>query len=206
MSRERFAQLEAAGMEWDTIIMMDKRGGSSTNGSTALQNNNNNKTTASTSTPRTATTTARQDSAMKDVPKKQKWQAFYDQLIEYKRVHGTAIVPVNSSALGKWVGNQRQAYRAYHSDKTATGPTITAQRIQALNDIGMVWNTRKEPLVSLETRLEQMRKYMKKHGHLRVPYTDASGLSWWLQAQRKRQHTMSRERWTVLEKAVMEWD
>jgi hypothetical protein len=81
------------------------------------------------------------------------------------------------------VANQRQAYSAYHSDEPGTGSTtLTAARIEQLNALGFVWNNLGKPLVSLETRFEQMRTFRLEHGHLNVPANHPSDLNWWLQA------------------------
>jgi Helicase associated domain len=136
LPRERVAQLEEAGMEWDTTMMVqhqqDRDSNSNKNNSTALTTNEN--------TPRNTTTTVRQDVAMRAVPRSDRWQVRFDKLVEYKRVHGTTLVPVNKSALGKWVANMLQARRDVSSGKRASGPTLTVARIQALNDIGFVWS------------------------------------------------------------------
>jgi Helicase associated domain len=79
---------------------------------------------------------------MKAVPRRDRWQVFYNELVEYKRVHGTTLVPVHKSALGKWIGLPIRDKLAgdYKSDKRANGPTLNEARIQQLNDIGFVWN------------------------------------------------------------------
>jgi hypothetical protein len=122
----------------------------------------------------TTATTMQEDSAMKDLPKKATLARTIPatrsvQASVWNNQCSQSIPPLASIWESGVAKPKRQAYRAYHnsSDKKPAkkGSTLTAQRIQALNDIEMVWNTLKEPLIPLETRLEQMRSYRLQYGH-----------------------------------------
>ena len=83
-----------------------------------------------------------------------KWSERFDQLKRFKNKHGHCIVPRNydeadAAGLGKWVAQQRHAYKLRKEGKTST---MTAERAKLFNDIGMVWSILKQP----ETRAERL--------------------------------------------------
>ena len=148
------------------------------------------------------------DYPLTNLPKSELWEARLQQLTVYQRANGHCKVPVGSQDypyLGRWVDNQRQAYRCYMEGKASW---LDKERIEALTKIGFVWSIRTK-LVSLETRLSQMENYRKIHGHLRVPQRrDPAGLSHWIQEQRRNRRLgkMSDERKAALDAVGFEWE
>jgi Helicase associated domain len=135
-----------------------------------------------------------------------RWNAMFEKLKEYKKVHGDCLVHSkykcdDGTRLGQWVQVQRRSPR-YTSDD---GKRRCEQRRQALDSIGFVWIV-KERLrqLSPETgqyasrtesfnarwnaRFEQLKEYKKVHGHCQVPKSyecaDGSKLGVWVSAQR----------------------
>jgi len=110
------------------------------------------------------------DYPLTHLPKQQLWEARFQQLSRYRQQHGHCRVPVNSGGdypyLGRWVDNQRQAYRCYNEGKPSW---LNEERIQQFESIDFVWSVRKEPCVPLETRLRQFRAYVDEHGDGNVP-------------------------------------
>jgi hypothetical protein len=74
----------------------------------------------------------------------------------------------NYKELYKWICQQRTEYKKLRNNKNTK---ITASRIQKLNDLGFVFNPRSN-YMRWEERIDQLREYKHKHGHLRVSVTD----------------------------------
>ena len=64
--------------------------------------------------------------------------------------------------------------------------SITAERIAKLEAIGFEWTLRS--LTPWETRLEELKAYKEKHGHVLVPQKDKEhrGLARWVDTQRQQ--------------------
>ena len=91
-----------------------------------------------------------------------KWKAAFQQLVEYKNVHGHPNVAETykvDAALGKWVAQQRAMYRK---------ETLPLDRLNLLRDLGFDF-TPGDKKVPFQTRLDQLKKYKEVHGDTRVP-------------------------------------
>ena len=71
-----------------------------------------------------------------------KWSERFEQLKTFKQKHNHCLVPrnydeENMEGLGKWVAQQRHAYRLLKDGKPTT---MTSERVQQFNDLGMVWS------------------------------------------------------------------
>ena len=67
------------------------------------------------------------------------WDQRFEELLQYKEVHGHCVVPQSTPGLGEWVHRQRKDYKALRADK----PTrMTAARAIKLQDVGFVFDTR----------------------------------------------------------------
>ena len=107
---------------------------------------------------------------------KQRWIKRYVGLRQsnenFDSTHLTFItmqVPVCSKThphLGRWVDNQRQAYRMYMESKRSW---LNAERIAALDSVNFVWCAQTIPALSFAERLQQMREFREQNGHTRVP-------------------------------------
>ena len=70
------------------------------------------------------------------------WIVQYNALKEYRKEHGHANVSrhdLSNKRLGKWVSNQREAYRQ-HKAGLKSGMSMTEKRIQLLEDLEFNWN------------------------------------------------------------------
>ena len=146
------------------------------------------------------------DSNLKHLPKNQLWQARFDELCRYKQEFGSCQVPVCSKThphLGRWVDNQRQAYRMYMENKRSW---LNTERIAALDSIGFIWVAQAIPALSFAERLQQLKEFREQNGHCRVPNRHPSGLGKWIADQRRRKDVMTQERWAQLDDAGMEWE
>lgn len=67
------------------------------------------------------------------------WDQRFEELLQYKEVHGDCVVPQSTPGLGEWVHRQRKDYKALKEGK----PTkMTAARAIKLQDAGFVFDTR----------------------------------------------------------------
>lgn len=67
------------------------------------------------------------------------WDQRFEELVQYKEVHGHCVVPQSTPGLGEWVHRQRKDYKALRADK----PTrMTAARAIKLQEVGFVFDTR----------------------------------------------------------------
>jgi superfamily II DNA or RNA helicase len=91
-----------------------------------------------------------------------KWEAMFQQLVEFKNEYGHTNVPQRSgknAALGTWVRNQRGAKR----DKRP----IMVERAKRLDAIGFMWTL--VETVSWEDMFAALVEFKNTHGHCNVP-------------------------------------
>ena len=78
-----------------------------------------------------------------------KWEARFEELVDYKQVHGNCNVPAiykTIPQLGTWVGRQRTKEE-----------TMIEEKRKRLNSIGFVWKLRATPIcVPWEVRFQQL--------------------------------------------------
>ena len=84
------------------------------------------------------------------------WEVRFQELVDYKRVHGHCNVPRDYKAnphLGTWIGLQRR-----------TKQTMSEERRKRLNSIGFTWKFRKAYIsVPWEVRFRQLVDYKRVH-------------------------------------------
>ena len=136
------------------------------------------------------------------------WERNYLEAVEYYREHGNLLVPVryispNGIRLGSWIASQRMIRNGKQSGK------LTAEQIERLERIGMVWNADDERWrVGYEAALI----YSRTYGNLNVPsdYETADGyrLGLWIKLKRQqyKRGTLSDQRIHDLERIGMRWN
>ena len=108
------------------------------------------------------------------------WETAYEEACQYKQMHGDLNVPSAYVAdsgvrLGRWIRNQREAYKT----------TLSAARKQKLDALGMVWQ-QEDPWNAKFRLVEQ---YYKVHGHTKMPadyVVEGVWLRRWLSEQKAR--------------------
>lgn len=68
------------------------------------------------------------------------WEERFQQLLEFKEMHGHTVVPQHYPELGQWVHKQRQGYKKMKDGNPKTH--MTAQKALKLADVGFVFDAR----------------------------------------------------------------
>mmetsp|Transcript_17546 Transcript_17546/g.40869 ORF Transcript_17546/g.40869 Transcript_17546/m.40869 type:complete len:548 (+) Transcript_17546:418-2061(+) len=218
----------------------------SPNRKTATHNNNNssnNNSTNSQSPPRkkqrrrgesdddntTSTTTnlhknplVAQNHDGSDSKHDQRWMERFQDLVEFKKIHGHCNVPTQRNKdtptkvpdrwfrLSSWVSTQRTQHKLLRLGKWTT---LKPERVRQLTAIGFSWSGQPPQTVNLpfDRRLEQLQAYRREHGHVNVPQKCSdpqySGLGNFCLQQRKdyRQGTLATDRRERLERLGFQW-
>jgi hypothetical protein len=131
------------------------------------------------------------------------WEDMFGKLVEYKKKHGTCLVPNRYAAdrqLGSWVSTQRRKYK---------DNSLSRERQERLNELGFAWATKNPLRVPWMIRYQQLSEFFEKHGHSKVPmnYRDKS-LANWVSAQRqdRKNDSLSQERIDLLNRVEFVWD
>jgi len=144
------------------------------------------------------------------------WRARWEELRMYKAERGNCLVSKKyraNSRLGGWVHEQRRQHRLLANGEPSS---LNQVRIKALDMLGFVWNLKRDPIISWETRYEQLKLYKTEHGNCQVPkrYAKNQQLGTWVHTQRKlgrqakegKTSSISKERIELLEKLGFAWN
>ena len=127
------------------------------------------------------------------------WGVRFQQLVEYKRVHGHYNVPQRYKAikqLGGWVCTQRNA------------KTMSEERRKRLNSNGFTWKIREAHItVDWEVRFQELVEYKRVHGNCNVPqdYKANPALGIWVMRQRTNKETTSANKRNQLNSIGFVW-
>eukprot|EP00559_Dactyliosolen_fragilissimus_P000067 CAMPEP_0184873634 /NCGR_PEP_ID=MMETSP0580-20130426/41954_1 /TAXON_ID=1118495 /ORGANISM="Dactyliosolen fragilissimus" /LENGTH=390 /DNA_ID=CAMNT_0027376563 /DNA_START=422 /DNA_END=1591 /DNA_ORIENTATION=- len=115
------------------------------------------------------------------------WNEKYEELKAYKEKHGTCHVPMLPKphplhALSLWVMTQRGEYMRRNRDGISH---ITDERVEALNQLGFVWNFKNE---NWWHKFDELKAYQEEHGDCLVPqkYKPNQELATWVDVQRQQ--------------------
>lgn len=142
------------------------------------------------------------------------WDIMYEKAKAYYEKNGDLEIPAtyfteDGYSLGLWINTQRGLYRGTHN-----GKPLTQMQIDALNAIGMRWQSIGE--LSWERYYEAAKKYYEENGNLLAPYSyvneNGINIGQWLVTQRMakkngiRKWGFSEERSARLDEIGMVWD
>jgi hypothetical protein len=129
------------------------------------------------------------------------WEDKFLELRAFKAIHGHCNVPDNWSEnpkLGNWVHNQR-AFRKKRQ--------LSEDRIQRLDEIGLVWDSRD---VSWEEMFAALAIYRENNGHCNVPHLCSKNpkLGKWVhkQRQKRKNNQLSEEQIRRLDQIGLIWN
>lgn len=114
------------------------------------------------------------------------WDIMYEKAKAYYEKNGDLEIPAtyfteDGYSLGLWINTQRGLYRGTHN-----GKPLTQMQIDALNAIGMRWQSIGE--LSWERYYEAAKKYYEENGNLLAPYSyvneNGINIGQWLVTQR----------------------
>lgn len=128
------------------------------------------------------------------------WDEYYQELKEFRSVHGDCEVPMKykNKSLRNWMNLQRMSMKK---------DTISQEKIKKLNDIDFIWEPYDE---GWQEMYQKLIKYKELHGNCVVPYnyTSNKSLSNWVAFQRRKasQNTLSKEREAKLDDIGFVWN
>lgn len=132
-----------------------------------------------------------------------RWEEMFQQLVEYKKLHGDTNVPQRSgkyAELGTWVRNQRAA-------KRYNRPILT-ERGKRLDEIGFAWRLVERN--AWELMFERLTEFKKVHGDCNVPQKNGQNkrLGKWVNTQRThfKRGKLKPERRSQLEAVGFVWN
>lgn len=142
------------------------------------------------------------------------WNEMYQELVQFKEKYGHCIVShahKESPRLARWVKRQRYQYTLMLERKPAT--TMTPGRVEALNQIGFVWDPQNATWCE---HLAELKAFKEKYHHSNVPVQYAANpqLAVWVKCQRRqfklyqqgKPSVMSPERFRELESLGFQWE
>lgn len=146
-----------------------------------------------------------------------KWSRKYDELVRYKEIHGTCVVPrcdKDNIELGRWVNGQRVQFRNLQDGKRST---LTRERMDLLEAIGFEWHVDQlRNRIEWSQKFDALIRYKEIHGNCLVPrvYKENPGLGIWVNTQRVsyrkvrdgKSTALIRERVEKLEAIGFEWE
>ena len=117
--------------------------------------------------------------------------AKYKELVVYKEQHGHCMVPYNVKpfeGLSQWVKRQKYQYKLYQDGRHST---LTAERIELLNDIGFIWDSH---VARWEKKYLELQQFYYDHGHCHIVRPTSSNskgskhnsLYVWIKCQRRQ--------------------
>ena len=126
----------------------------------------------------------------------EKWNARFEELLDYRSENGNCDVPVSRGKLGRWVHSQRALYSA---------GSLAQDRINRLSDIGFGW-TLIGPNVPWKDRFDELVQYKAEHGDCDVS-TKKGKLGKWVDKQRAvyKAGTLTQDRIDRLEGIGFRW-
>lgn len=135
------------------------------------------------------------------------WDVNYQHAKAYYLEHGDLNIPAayrtaDDIHLGVWISYQRHLYNSKYRG------TLTSERIEKLNSIGMVWSNRYE--TSWENMFRIAEDYYLECGDLKVPsgYVTSDGvqLGRWLRRQADSYERLSEDKIARLNEIGLEWN
>ena len=224
LTDDRMERLNALGFEW-TLQTRASRANTATAiaKSKETQKGSKKKSTTKNTSSKTTTTLTTKIS----VPIETEWDKKYTMLQQFKKKYGHVNVSKKEvdqhseeqhfTGLYAWIQAQRKQYKSHiESQQQKQTPPLTElhqARVEKLNSIGFVWNTKS---ALWNTRYHELEAFQLEYGHTRVPktYSDNPKLGQWVSVQRVQykkfqkndpSSNMTQERISALEKLGFEW-
>jgi len=123
-----------------------------------------------------------------------KWKSKFDELLEYKAIHGHCNVPYNddNQSLARWVSTQRKAFRKwsmFEADQSRRNQQTS--RFAALKELGFEFDPKDS---KWEEKFAELKAFKLKNGHCHVPRSCKSLWNWISQQRRLYRNMIQAER------------
>ena len=108
------------------------------------------------------------------------WMYQYQRLVQYKLLANTTAVPDDGTYLSQWVEQQHVEYSAFirllegRGTSKDTKNSMNETKLRLLRELGFIFEQRPDPKdekarLKWEAKVNLLRKYRDKHGHINVP-------------------------------------
>jgi hypothetical protein len=147
------------------------------------------------------------------LPTAEQWTEKFEELVQFRQTKGHCCVPhtyKENPALARWVKRQRYQYKLKNEGKQST---MTDERVDALEQIGFIWDSHG---AAWAERLNELKEYRTETGHCNVPsnYPSNPQLATWVKCQRRqyklfwdgKTSNMTLGRVSGLEEIGFEWE
>lgn len=128
------------------------------------------------------------------------WDDRLALLREKYALDGHLRYPKSEQAMRSWITRIRKEYQRYQQGQTSL---LTQEKIEQLNELGMVWVTgftsgiAQAPRKTWNERFEDLKEFIRQHGHSIVPQL-TPGLGEWVHTQRVEYKKMQKGKKSVL--------
>ena len=128
------------------------------------------------------------------------WDERLAMLKEKFDLDGHLRYPKSEQAMRSWITRIRKEYQAYQQGQQSL---LTQEKIDQLNELGMVWvtgfasGTPQAPRKTWNERFEDLKVFIRQHGHSVVPQA-TPGLGEWVHTQRVEYKLMQKGKKSVL--------
>jgi hypothetical protein len=142
------------------------------------------------------------------------WAEKFKELVKFRQQTGHCIVSNDyqeNPSLIRWVKRQRYQYKLLMEAKAST---MTTERLQALKNLGFVWDSQ---AAVWSERLNELKEFQQVHSHCNVSSSDMENpqLATWVKCQRRqyrllvgegKSSSMTKFRMQELGKLGFEWE
>jgi hypothetical protein len=115
------------------------------------------------------------------------WESRYAELLQFKSEFGHVNVPMKYKTLGQWVTKHRKAHRA---------GTLGQSRIDRLDEVDFMWDVKEW---QFQRRLDEIRDFRSKNGHINIRVTDGEFGSWFYSRRKEYLQHLNGENTTLSE-------
>ncbi|KAG7342377.1 helicase domain protein [Nitzschia inconspicua] len=125
--------------------------------------------------------------------KDEKWLGMLKQLVQYKKEHGSCLVPRGYAAnprLASWIAEQRKQYKLFQDGKSSS---MTPERISLLDGLGFEWMAQK---AAWSRHMSDLKRFKAENGHCLVPLhcSKYPKLGLWVKEQRRHYNLLKQGR------------
>ena len=136
------------------------------------------------------------------------FESFVEELTMYVETHGHMnVTRKDNESLYSWISSIKSSYRKVQKGRTPS-IKLTLDRLEMLQQIGFDFKCKYQSVVSFESRVEALKLYKEKHGHMRVSEKEDMSLNRFLSRVRRglKHKKLTPERMQMLQEIEFEFE